>query len=211
MGKEIVHWHTLDDDVRKVELRVAMQDTTVPARLLAMHAIPEGGLDDDTRAALALKDEALCVQPYKAVVAELSEEHITAVQRPMKCVRVDMQTLEGLEDYHQLATTQEIQKVANGEGAKVIGGKPMLLGANATMHLGWKRHVKQVARAAGFVEKVQDRANKQKQPSEQEDERDLCIQRLLDEQTDLLAEIEKLRRPGETTQSRKIGGKGRQR
>ena len=167
MGKEIVHWHTVDDEVHKVELRVAMQDATVPARLLAMHAIPESWRDDDTRAALALKDEALCVQPYKAALAELSEEQITEVQRAMKCVGVDMQTLEGLEDYHQLATAQEIQKVAKGDGAKVIGGKPMLLGADTTMHLGWKRRVKQVARAVGFVEKVQDKANKQKQPSGQ--------------------------------------------
>ena len=146
MGKEIVHWHTVDDEVRKVEPRVAMQDVTVPARLLAMHAIPKSGLDDDTRAALALKNEALCVQPYKAALADLSEERITELQRAMKCVGVDMQTPELLEDCHQLATAQEIQKVAKGDGAKVIGGKPVLLGANTTMHLGWKRHVKQVAR-----------------------------------------------------------------
>ena len=92
----------------------------------------------------------------------------------MQCVGTNMQTLEGSGDYHQLAVAQEVQKQAKGDGAEVIGNKPLQLGGEGALHIEWKRHLANVARMAGFITKKPGTKDEEKdEPKEPEDERDL--------------------------------------
>ena len=64
-----------------------------------------------------------------------------------------------------------------------------------TQH-GWKRHLARVARMAGFNEKasaeMRDKTRDKKDDKEEPTEQDLYIQRLLDEQNDLLMKVDQL-------------------
>ena len=125
------------------------------ARLLSLYTVPNVGLTNTMRATIAMRDDTMCVQLYAAAVEELSEAQITNVQRTMKCVGTDGKTLEGMDDYHQLAM---VRRQAKGEGAKVIGERPLLLGGRGrggggTMHAGWKHHLANVAHKASFTAK----------------------------------------------------------
>ena len=159
-------------DKCKVDVKVAMQEGTVRTTLLAMHSILDDGLDDATRTAIAVRDKTPCVQPYMAALSKVNEKKIMEIKRAMQCMGVDMKTPEGPEDFHQLAVAQEVEKEAKGKGAQVVGGKPLLLGSDTTMHLGWKRHVTHVAPAVGFSAKVKDKSEEKKKlpQHEQKDE-----------------------------------------
>ena len=99
-GKELIQWKSVDDEERWVDLAIAMHEGAVPAKLMALYTIPKEGLTDTARAAMALRDEQVCVQSYHAALEAITEEQITELQRTMKCVGADMQTLEGLGDHH---------------------------------------------------------------------------------------------------------------
>ena len=179
-----------------------MQEASVPTRLLALYTIPKDGLTDEVRAEVALRDDKRCVQSYATALESLTKEQVTERQRTMQCVGTSMQTLEGLDDYHQLAVAQEVQKQAKGEGAEVIGNKPLLLGGEGTLHIGWTRHLANVARMAGFVAKKPGTKDKEKdQPKDTEDERDLHIQRLLEEQAEDLVQMDKQKTERQTRSS----------
>ena len=125
-GKEHIQWTSVDEQIRKVELTMAMQEGSVPAKLLALYTIPKEGLSDTARAAMALIDENACVQSYHMVLEELTEQQTKEVQKVMKCEGVDMVTLEGLDVYRQLAVAQEVQRVAKGGDAKVVGDRQLV-------------------------------------------------------------------------------------
>ena len=110
----------------------------MPARLLALYTIPKDGLTNEVRTALALCDDKHCVQSYATSLESLTEEQVTGLQRTMQCVGTNMQTLEGLDDYHQLPVAQEVQKQEKGEGAEVIGNGSVLLGEVALHMPVWR-------------------------------------------------------------------------
>ena len=202
-GKELIQWKSVDDEERWVDLAIAMHEGAVPAKLMALYTIPKEGLTDTARAAMALRDEQVCVQSYHAALEAITEEQITELQRTMKCVGADMQTLEGLGDHHQLAVAQEVQRMAKGEGSKVIGNKHLQVGGEQSTHQAWKKHIANVARMAGFVAKKPeaDKPPNKKPAVEPEDERDIYIQRLLDEQAELVTQLEEQKNKRQTRAS----------
>ena len=96
-GKELIQWKSVDDEERWVDLAIAMHDGSVPATLLALYTIPREGLTDRARAAIALRDEQVCVQSYHTALETIADEQLTEIRRTMKCVGANMQTLEDLE------------------------------------------------------------------------------------------------------------------
>ena len=94
--------------------------------------------------------------------------------------------------HHQLAIAQQVQRMAKGEAAKVVGNKHVQVGGEQVTQPGWKKNVANVARLAGFVAKRQDTDKRStKRPAvEPDDERDIYIQRVLDEQAELVAQLE---------------------
>ena len=48
-GKELIPWSSVDEEERKVGLAIAMQEASVPAKLLALYTIPNEGLTDGMR------------------------------------------------------------------------------------------------------------------------------------------------------------------
>ena len=151
--KELNQWKSVDDEERWVDLAIALHEGAVPAKLLALYTIPKEGLTDTTSAAMALRDEQVCVQSYHVALEAITEEQVTELQRTMKSVGANMQKLEGLGDHHQLAVAQEVQRIPKGEGSKVIGNKHLQVGGEQSTQQAWKKHIANVARMVGFVAK----------------------------------------------------------
>ena len=72
-GKELIQWKSVDDEERWVDLAIAMHEGAVPAKLMALYTIPKEGLTDIARAAMALRDEQVCVQSYHAALEAITE------------------------------------------------------------------------------------------------------------------------------------------